>query len=680
MRSEKNKKGITSLAVWFRWPLIFAGVAILANIIVFAVSEEAGKTLLLFTILLTAGAVFLYFYSRKGMYRGMIGFAGGFGTTQGLILEEMGSPAAICDTNGGILWRNRAFKDMLKEQHASAGNLLAIFPELTREMLAPSDDVLVVHGSFGEKMCRLEITWGPLDSSKEKELPEGDRTAMFVIVTDETELVEVKQNYLDSRACVGLVTIDNYDEALASVDEVRRSMFVTLVDRKLGNYFGSLHGLIKKLEKDKYLFFLMDKDITAAADDRFSVLDGVRSINIGNNLSLTLSIGAGVGYEDYIKSYDTARKAIDMAMGRGGDQAVLMSEDGIQYFGGKSAAAAKNTRVRARVKAQAFRELLERKETVIIVGHKSADVDALGSAAGVWRIAKTMGKKAHIVNGNSDASVKPFKARFSVENGYPEDFFVTAEKALSMMDENTMLVVVDVNRPSYTEEPSLIEKAQSVVVIDHHRMMAEGIDKAELSYIEPFASSASEMVAEIIQYVDDTIRLEPAEADALYGGIVLDTQNFNVQAGVRTFEAAAFLRKKGADVVRVRKMFREDIVDYKAKAQAVDKAQVYRDHFAVSVCDPEGTGSPTVIGAQAANELLEIDGIKAAVVLTPVGDKIFISARSIDEINVQVLMEKLGGGGHKSVAGAQLKDVTVEEAIKKVTDAIDQMIEQGEVE
>ncbi|MBQ0099965.1 MAG: DHH family phosphoesterase, partial [Lachnospiraceae bacterium] len=199
-------------------------------------------------------------------------------------------------------------------------------------------------------------------------------------------------------------------------------------------------------------------------------------------------------------------------------------------------------------------------------------------------------------------------------------------------------------------------------------------------YIEPFASSASEMVAEIIQYVDDTIRLEPAEADALYGGIVLDTQNFNVQAGVRTFEAAAFSRKKGADVVRVRKMFREDIVDYKAKAQAVDKAQVYRDHFAVSVCDPEGTGSPTVIGAQAANELLEIDGIKAAVVLTPVGDKIFISARSIDEINVQVLMEKLGGGGHKSVAGAQLKDVTVEEAIKKVTDAIDQMIEQGEVE
>ena len=677
MKSD-NKKKFTPLAVYMRWPLLFAALAAVMNAVIFTVSAEAGKIMLIFTAVFIAASLILYFYSKKGLAGSLFDLAAGLGGTQGRMLTTMTIPAAVCGPDGAILWKNSAFSDLMKEQHATAGNVLALFPELTREMLEPSDDVLAVHGSFGSRMCRVELQWGPLTESEEG----NGQTVIFAYVIDETELVEVKQLYSDSRTCVGLVTIDNYDEALASTDEVRRSMFVTLVDRKLNNYFGSHNGLMKKLEKDKYLIFVTEKDLGDIADekDRFSVLDSVRAINIGGSISLTLSIGVGCGYDGYTESYDAARKAIDMAMGRGGDQAVIMSPDGPQYFGGKSTAAAKNTRVKARVKAQAFRELLDRKEKVIIMGHRQADVDALGSSAGVWRIATDLGRKAYIVNGNADSSVKPFKDRFSTENGYPDDFFITGEKALSMIDDETLLVVVDVNRPSFTEVPALVKKASSVVVIDHHRLCAETFENSELSYIEPFASSASEMVTEIIQYIDSNIKLLPAEADALYGGIVLDTQNFVVQAGVRTFEAAAFLRKKGADVVRVRKMFREEFADYRAKAEAVDKAKVYRDHFAISVCDPEGTGSPTVIGAQAANSLLEIAGIKAAIVVTPYNGEIYISARSIDEINVQVLMERLGGGGHKSVAGAQMKDTTVEEAIKRITDAIDQMIEQGEVE
>ena len=308
------------------------------------------------------------------------------------------------------------------------------------------------------------------------------------------------------------------------------------------------------------------------------------------------------------------------------------------------------------------------------------DVDSLGSAIGFWKIATAYNKKAYIVLGDSDNSVKPMRRRFMEADDYPKDMFINGDKALDLVDDNTIVVVTDVNRPSYTEEPRLLSACRTIVVLDHHRKSSETIENAVLSYVEPYASSASELVAEIVQYIgDEGIRLTPQEADAMYAGIVVDTQNFTNQTGVRTFEAAAFLRRSGADVVRIRKMFRENLKDYKAKAEAVDRAEIYRESFAISVCNADGTESPTVVGAQAANSLLEIRGIKASVVMTPVGDKIYISARSIDEVNVQVMMEKLGGGGHKAVAGAQLKDVSVEEARDQVKEAIDEMLEEGEV-
>lgn len=680
----KDKKSKISFHAFFRWPLLMLAAVLACEMIMLIIDRESGTAALPFAVILAVMCLFFHFAGKRRIIPGMTAFADEYDTTRQRILENLTVPAALCTVDGRIFWRNRAFTETVPKDEPGGRNLMSLFPDVTPEMLIPSDEVAVVHSTIEEKRYRLTIGWENLagkTASKNPVIPgEASEKTVIVCLTDETELVKYRQLYNDNRACQGIITLDNYDEALASVDEVRRSLLTALVDRKLSNYFSSMNGIIKKFEVDKYLLFMKDEDMAYAIDDRFSVLEDVKTINIGNSLNFTVSIGIGMRGKNYDDNYESARKAMELALGRGGDQAVVISEGEIEYFGGKSTASAKNTRVKARVKAQAFREILDSKDQVIVMGHKTADVDALGASVGIWRAATALGKKAYIVNGNTDASVMPFKKRLTDSGRYPDDFFISGEKALALLDPATLLVVVDVNRPSYSEEPRLIEKCGSVMVIDHHRMGSETIANPVLSYVEPYASSASEMVSELIQYVDESIAFEPAEADVLYGGIVLDTQNFVVQAGVRTFEAAAFLRRKGADIVRVRKMFRENITDYRAKAQAVDNAQIYRDCFAVSVCDPEGTGSPTVIGAQAANELLEIDNVKAAVVLTPYNGKTFLSARSIDEINVQLLMERLGGGGHKSVAGAQLPGMNVDEALSKVKAAIDDMMEKGEID
>ena len=383
--------------------------------------------------------------------------------------------------------------------------------------------------------------------------------------------------------------------------------------------------------------------------------------------------------DSYSQNYELARMAMDMALGRGGDQAVVKNREKIEYFGGKSQQQEKTTRVKARVKAHALRELMETKDHLLIMGHKLGDMDSFGASIGIYRMATALNKKAHIVINDITSSVRPMMERFLDNPDYPDDLFLTGEKARELVDGNTILVVVDVNRPSITDAPELLKLARTIVVLDHHRQSSEIISNAVLSYVEPYASSACELVAEVLQYIADGIRIRPQEADAMYAGIVIDTNNFNSQAGVRTFEAAAYLRRNGADITRVRKMFREDMVDYKAKAEAVRHADVYQGAFAISVCPSEGIENPTIVAAQAANELLEIKGIKASVVMSRYNNTIYLSARSIDEVNVQVMMEKLGGGGHRTIAGAQLPGATVEEAKEKLKKAIQEMLEKGEV-
>lgn len=513
---------------------------------------------------------------------------------------------------------------------------------------------MTLHSSYGDRNYRIDLHQVSVTRTEEGEdaLPavfDSEVTAVYLL--DETQTLKYMQQINDQKLVAGLIYLDNYDEALESVEEVRRSLLTALIDRKINKYIAGMNGIVKKMEKDKYFFAIKQQYIPKIQEDRFSILEDVKTVNIGNDMAVTLSIGIGMNGDTYSQNYEYARTSIDMALGRGGDQAVVKDADKIQYYGGKAQQMEKTTRVKARVKAHALRELMENKDRLLIMGHRLLDIDSFGAAVGIYRIAMAMNKKANIVVNEVTSSVRPMMERFTGGGEYPEDMFLTGPKAAELVDGGTMLVVVDVNRPSITDEPSLLKLIKTIVVLDHHRTSSEIIDNAVLSYVEPYASSACEMVAEVLQYIMDGIKVRPAEADAMYAGIVIDTQNFTNQTGVRTFEAAAYLRRSGADITRVRKLFRENMVDYQAKAEAVRLAEVYMDSFAISVCPSDGLDSPTIIGAQAANELLEIRGIKASVVLTPYNGVIYYSARSIDEVNVQVMMEKLGGGGHRTIAG-----------------------------
>lgn len=421
------------------------------------------------------------------------------------------------------------------------------------------------------------------------------------------------------------------------------------------------------------------KSVVQLRESKFDLLEDVKTVNIGNEMAVTLSIGLGLDGLTYAQNYEFARNAIDLALGRGGDQAIVKTPETVTYFGGKSQQVEKNTRVKARVKAQALREIITGKDRVIIMGHRLADVDSFGSAIGIYRIAKTMDKKAHIVINDVSSSVQPFVQLFKDNPEYEEDMIIGSTAAMELSGSNSVLVVVDVDKPSFTECPELLKTCKAIVVLDHHRRGSETIENATLSYVEAYASSACEMVSEILQYIGDNIKIKPDEADCMYSGIMIDTNNFMTKTGVRTFEAAAFLRRNGADVTRVRKLFREDAAVYKTRADAVSQAEIYKHTYAISVCNSEDLQSPTIVGAQAANELLNIKGIKASFVLTEYQGRIYVSARSIDEVNVQIIMERLGGGGHMNVAGCQMEDISITEAIGVLKRTLDTMIQEGDI-
>ena len=496
---------------------------------------------------------------------------------------------------------------------------------------------------------------------------------------DETELQEYIQKNEDDKLVVALAYLDNYEEALEGVEEVRRSLLIALIDRKITKYFSDFDGLVRKLERDKYFLIMRQSSLEVLKEQRFHILDEVKTVNIGNEMAVTLSIGIGLNGANYLQNYEYCRIAIEMALGRGGDQVVIKNGDSITYFGGKSQMMEKTTRVKARVKAHALKEFMSSKDKIVVMGHKITDVDSFGAAIGIYRAARTLEKKAYIVINNPTSSIRPLMDGFLHSQDYDSRMFVTSHEAKEIVDDNTVVVVVDTNRPGYTECEELLYMTKTIVVLDHHRQSKDIIQNAVLSYIEPYASSACEMVAEILQYFADGIRIRNIEADSLYAGIMIDTNNFLTKTGVRTFEAAAFLRRCGADVTRVRKMFREHVEDYRAKGEAIRNAELFREHFAISVCPSEGLDSPTVVGAQAANELLNIIGVKASFVLTDYRNTIYISARSIDEINVQIVMERLGGGGHLNIAGAQLEHYSITEAKDVLKQTLQKMLDEGDI-
>ena len=674
-----------NLKTYLRWPLFFGILLILMTIQLFSVSVRSGVIGIGYTILYLMIAGLINFSGRRKLKKDLIEFATNYGEMQMRMMKTLTVPFAILSEDGHMLWGNDEFVSVIVNKKAARRNIANIFEEITLDSLPDSDEVKVVHVRTEDKYYRVVMKLVESDNAGEGDTVKTDINQLMdnsrlisVFLYDETDIMELEQKREAENLVVGLLYIDNYDELIDSIDEIRQSLIMALIDRKINKYMQGIDAISKKLEKDKFLFMFKQSYLSEICSNRFAILEEIRDINLGNESSATISIGIGVGRDTFVERYDLARAAIDLALGRGGDQAVVKSIDQEKFYGGKSVQIERNTRVKARVKAHALKELIEGKERVVVMGHSIGDVDSFGASIGIYRIAKTLNRKANVVLNEVSQSVKPIRDRFYTKE-YEEDMIITGDEAKELVDENTVLVIVDVNRASYTECPELIEQAQSVVVIDHHRQAGDAIDKAVLFYIEPYASSASEMVAEISQYIGSGLKLKSAEAEAMYAGIMIDTNYFSNKTGVRTFEAMAYLRRNGADAVRIRKAFREDIDEYKIRAAAIQDTELYEGVFAIAESKSEGIESPTVFASKIANSLLDISNVKASFVLTKYRGKVYISARSIDEVNVQVMMERLGGGGHINMAGAQIENVEVKEAKNMLKQEIDSMIEEGEI-
>lgn len=674
-----------NLKTYLRWPLFFGILLILMTIQLFSASVRSGVIGIGYTILYLMIAGLINFSGRRKLKKDLIEFATNYGEMQMRMMKTLTVPFAILSEDGHMLWGNDEFVSVIVNKKAARRNIANIFEEITLDSLPDSDEVKVVHVRTEDKYYRVVMKLVESDNAGEGDTVKTDINQLMdnsrlisVFLYNETDIMELEQKREAENLVVGLLYIDNYDELIDSIDEIRQSLIMALIDRKINKYMQGIDAISKKLEKDKFLFMFKQSYLSEICSNRFAILEEIRDINLGNESSATISIGIGVGRDTFVERYDLARAAIDLALGRGGDQAVVKSIDQEKFYGGKSVQIERNTRVKARVKAHALKELIEGKERVVVMGHSIGDVDSFGASIGIYRIAKTLNRKANVVLNEVSQSVKPIRDRFYTKE-YEEDMIITGDEAKELVDENTVLVIVDVNRASYTECPELIEQAQSVVVIDHHRQAGDAIDKAVLFYIEPYASSASEMVAEISQYIGSGLKLKSAEAEAMYAGIMIDTNYFSNKTGVRTFEAMAYLRRNGADAVRIRKAFREDIDEYKIRAAAIQDTELYEGVFAIAESKSEGIESPTVFASKIANSLLDISNVKASFVLTKYRGKVYISARSIDEVNVQVMMERLGGGGHINMAGAQLENVEVEEAKNMIKQEIDRMIEEGEI-
>ena len=667
--------------------LVALGVVLgICNIPIYFIEVKAGIAVSIFLILYFLGLVAFWFYVRAYIVEELVSFATEYGQVQKQILKDLKLPHALLDSNGKILWVNTAFENLTGTGSGTSKSIWSVFPEITKEKF-PSKDIPEGEEEFSlqydercfrGQMKRINITEMVKNSAFIGSVGE-DNCLLGLYLFDETALKIALQENDDQSLAVGFIYLDNFEEALDGVEEVRSSLLLALIERKINKYVASIDGIVKKIEKDKFMLILRKKAVSQLKEQRFDLLEEVKTVNIGNERALTLSIGIGLGGLTYAQNVEFSRAAVDLALGRGGDQAVVKMPGQIQYFGGKSQQMEKNTRVKARVKAQALQEILTTKDQVFIMGHRMGDADSFGAAVGIYCIANSMGKRATIVLNTITQSLQPIVDLFTDNPDYDSDFIMNSEQALEAVGNNAVLVCVDINKPSITECPELLKCCKAIVVLDHHRQGEETIENATLSYVEPFASSACEMVAEVLQYVENGIKLKSCEADALYGGIVMDTNNFVAKTGVRTFEAAAFLRRSGADVTRVRKLFREDASEYMAKAETVKDTVIYRGDYAIAVCDAAHCKSPTVVAAQSANELLDINGVKASFVFTDWNGTIYISARSIDEVNVQVIMEKMGGGGHMSIAGAQFKDAKVEDVVKQLQQTLDEMAENGEL-
>lgn len=676
-----------TLRSYLRWPLLLGILLVVMNVQIYTVNIKAGFIMSAYVIVYLLIAVILYYFKRGALLKDLVDYAMRFHVTVNQTAANLDIPFVLLDPDKCCIWQNKKFHQFFSPELGKKYHISEAIPALTDKAFPASlDETGEMHFQWDDLYFKAVLQQVALEKAPENlrenagEIGIGN-TLYIVFIYDETEIVHcIRQNY-DQRLDIGLLYIDNYEDAFSSMDDVRRSLLSLLIDRKINKYMSRIDAVTRRLEKDKYIFLFQHKFLSVLQTEKFSLLDEIRNINTNDDNTITISMGIGVQADTYLKRQEYARSAIDIALARGGDQVVIKTKDNVVYYGGKNVRQEKNTRVKARVKAHALRESIQAASRVIIMGHSLPDVDAIGSAIGIYCIAKALEKPTRIVVNEVTSSLAPLLHSFQNNKEYPDDLFVKSDEASDFIGngQNVLMIVVDVNRPSYTDAPELLPLVASTVVIDHHRQSEEYFENPTLSYVEPFASSACEMVAEILQYAGEEIRLKATEADALYSGIMLDTNNFMAKSGVRTFEAVAFLRRHGADILRIRKMFRSDLTEYKVQAQAIQNMELFMDSFAIAPCNASQCPSPTVTAAKIADNLLDLNGVRASFVLTEFNNKIYISARSIDELNVQVVMEKLGGGGHISSAGAQLTECTLEQAVDKLKSLLTRMKEEGDI-
>lgn len=585
------------------------------------------------------------------------------------LFEDTKMPVALLDKLGTIWWYNEAFLQATGEDILIDRHIRSIFIDLQMEHFPRDEEtyekVVIKEDKFYRFICH---------KSNDVEIDTAFNYAVYLIDITQEKILE--EQVKKQRCMVGYLYIDNFEEIMQSIEEVRRPMLTAIIDRKINIWFKNHDVVLSKFDRDRYMFFFTEENLKKMQERKFDILDELRHIQVGNDLPVTISIGIGQNYESLSKSKDEAKAAFDLALGRGGDQAIIKKQDKYTFYGGKTKEVEKSARVKVRIKAYAFKELLEEADKVYIMGHKNIDMDCLGAAMGVYRGATIMGKKAQIVLNEPTFAIQGLYDRILESSDY-EKLFITHDQAREGINKETLLVIVDAHRRSYLEYPELLAQAEKIVVFDHHRRSTDFIDEAVLTYVEPFISSTCEMISEILIYLTDKVKLTQIEADALLAGITIDTKNFAFKAGVRTFEAAAFLRRAGADSTRVRRLFQSDLEMYKIRATAIRDTEMWRDEIGISTIDGNAPHA-NILAAQVADELLNIKGIQTAFVITVKNDELLISARALGDTNVQRIMELLGGGGHKNIAGAQLKDITIEEAKEKLKEAIEHYLEEGE--
>jgi c-di-AMP phosphodiesterase-like protein len=578
-------------------------------------------------------------------------------------------PLVITELDGSIIWYNSTFGDIADQRGIFEETVKSIVNDLKKNELQP-DKIKNNHTGISKQIDMNGHHYNVLCSIARRDPSPNTATAYMLILyfLDTTELTNLKKTYADERTVAGIFVIDNYDDLMQSMDDPIRPQVLAEIDKRIVQWVSFTNGIIKKFERDKYLFVFEQKYMKDLEDKRFEILDTIKEINMGNKLPVTLSLGFGLGGKTLADNLRYAAASIDLALGRGGDQVVLKNGESFSFFGGRTRELEKRTKVKARVIAYALRELIDQADNVFIMGHENADTDSMGASLGLYRVVRSRNKDAYIVLNKLNPTIESLISMVRKCEEY-DGVFINKSEALELANPKTLLIIVDTHRKSFTEVPELVGSGRQTVIIDHHRRGADYIQDTALTYQETYASSTCELVTEVIQYIDDRLKLTQLEAEALYAGIVVDTKSFTFKTGVRTFEAASYLRRQGVDTVAVKQLFQNDIQTYNNISAVVRNAELLDNGIAISEC-ASSVKNPQLIAAKAADELLNLSGINAAFVLCNVGDEIWISGRSLGDINVQMILEKLGGGGHLSVAGAQLGGSDINDAKEKLKYAI----------